>query len=114
MVFQKTFSLGATVEPYLINQKRGNPTPMECRPRRGWCSMSAQAGWRLQSKPPLTDQSAAEIEVQDRLRDLDDLVDRISAANRDKVSISGETSVPDSLRDLRAIVKANHEEVLVA
>jgi len=76
--------------------------------------MSAQAGWRLQSKPPLTDQSAAEIEVQDRLRDLDDLVDRISAANRDKVSISGKTSVPDTLRDLRAIVKANHDEVLVA
>jgi hypothetical protein len=76
--------------------------------------MSTQAGWRIQSKPPLTDQSAAEIEVQDRLRDLDELVGRISAANRDKVSISGETSVPDSLRDLRAIVKANHEEVLVA
>ena len=76
--------------------------------------MSTQAGWRFQSKPPLTDQSAVEIEVQYRLRDLDELVDRISAANRDKVSISGETSVPDSLRDLRAIVKANHDEVLVA
>jgi len=70
--------------------------------------MGAQAGWKLQSKPPLTNQSAAEIEVQDRLRNLDELVDRIGATNQDKASSS------DLLRDLRAIVKANHDEVLVA
>jgi len=70
-----------------------------------------QAQLRVQSKPLRRDESPLEVEIENRIKNLDMLVDKIHAA-RDQVPFSGKPG--DLVHNLRVKIRASHDMVRVA
>ena len=72
-----------------------------------------QTELRVQSNSPQRDEYPSENELENRIRNLDKLVDSTHAA-LEQVSFSGKPHAVDLVNDLRVKVKATHNMVQVA
>ncbi len=72
-----------------------------------------QTEWRVPRKPLQRDEYALDNELENRIKNLDRLVDSLHATP-DQMSFSGKPHALDLVNDLRAKIKASHNLLQVA
>jgi len=72
-----------------------------------------QTEWRVPGKPLQRDEYASDNELENRIKNLDKLVDSLQASS-DQMSFSGKPHALDLVNDLRAKIKASQNLLRVA
>jgi len=72
-----------------------------------------QTEWRVPSKPLQRDEYASDNELENRIKNLDRLVDSLQATS-DQMSFSGKPHAHDLVNNFRAKIKANENLLRVA
>ena len=72
-----------------------------------------QTEWRVPSKPLQRDEYASDNELENRIKNLDKLLDGLRITP-DQVSVPGNPQALDIVNDLRAKIKASHDLLRVA